>query len=423
MPERKPIKSDTDIRNAKPESAPYRRPVGRGLYLEVRPTGAKLWRYRYRLPNAEGIRRENLYAMGEYGKGGKDRGQFTLVEAEIERARLRELVKQGTHPVQERRERKAKVIRTSANTFKSIALKWLDTKRSSKSAEYIKQIERAFDNDVYPVIGDRPITAIDHADLSDIVDKKAATAPTVALLIQQWCGSVFRYAVKKRKASHDPSHMLRGTVERPPVKSKAPLLRADFPGFFEALEKHGGTRATKIALQLLLYTFVRPGELSGAPWPEFNLDAAIWKIPASRMKKGVEHWVPLSTEAVALLRELHKLTGGSDWLFPNVRDPKKPTTGKEFNVALGRMGYSGRFTAHGFRATAASALNDLGMRHDVIEAQLAHQERNKSRAAYNQATYWTARQELMQAWAGVVKQWAAGESISTSNVVALRAAS
>jgi integrase len=255
-----------------------------------------------------------------------------------------------------------------------------------------------------------------------VVDKKAKTAPAAAMMIQRWIGAVFRYAMKKGKATADPTYILRGSVERAPTKSKSPLLKSDFPSFFAALEKCGSNRTTKIALELLLYIFVRPGELCGGRWPEFDLDAAIWKIPAERMKGRLEHWVPLSRQAVQLLRELQTLTGGQQWLFPNSRDPKKHMTGKALNKALERMGYSGRLSAHGFRATASTALNDLGLRHDVIEAQLAHKERDKTRASYNQATYWSARQELMQTWADVVQQWAAGKDAATTNVIPLRAA-
>lgn len=420
---RKPIKTDADIRNAKPESAPYRRAVGRGLYLEVRPTGAKLFRYRYRLPGTDGIRRENLYAVGAYGKGGKERGEFTLAQAEVERNRLRELVKQGIHPVAQRREQRVKTLSEAANTFRSCALKWLELKRQSKSPAYIQQIERQLIADVFPHIGTRAMNSITHADVADVIDRKAGSAPTVAYLLQQHIGSIFRYSMRKGLANHDPAYVLRGTVERKPVQSKAPLLKADFPDFFKALHATNSNKTTKIALELLAHLFVRPGELCGATWPEFDLDGAVWKIPAERMKGRREHWVPLSPKAVALLRELHPLTGGQKWLFPNGRDPKnKHMTPKALNKSLYRMGYEGRFSAHAFRATASTALNDLGFRHDAIEMQMAHKEKNATRASYNMATYWDARVEMMKAWSRIIQQWASGKGPDSSNVVRLKAA-
>ena len=421
MPERKPIRNDLDIRNAKPEDSPYRRRVGKGLWLEVRPTGAKMWRYRYRLPNAEGKPVENLYAMGAYGKRGAKFGEFTLDEAIVERVRLRELVKQGKHPVQVRREDVRAVQSSNANTFKAVALEWLETKRATRSGYYIEQIERGLNDDLFPAIGTRPISSITHADLADIVDARAAKAPTVALLLQQWTGAIFRYAMRKGKAQVDPSYVLRGTVQRPTVKSKAPLLRHDFPAFMEDVATKGGNRQTQIALLLLLHLFVRPGELCGAKWAEFNLDAATWKIPAHRMKGRIEHWVHLSAPALALLRELHTLTGKSPMLLPNARDGKRTKSPKSLNKALERMGYAGRLSAHSFRATASTALNEMGMRHDVIEAALAHKERNKTRASYNHAIHWEARKVLMDKWAETIQQWAAGEPDKT-NVIQMRGA-
>lgn len=417
---RKPIRTDADIRNAKPEDRPYRRPVGHGLYLEIRPSGAKLWRYRYRLPDDQGVRRENMFALGEYGKGGKARGQFTLAEAEEERGRLRQLVKEGRHPVDERRDNRDQQITIAANTFKAVADAWIESKRPVRSAHYMKQIDRVFKEDVYPAIGGTPITSITHSELSDMLDKRAASAPSIALLMQQWIGAVFRFAIRKGKATVDPTYILRGSVERPPVQHKKPLLESEFPAFFAALDKFQGHRTTKIALQLLLYTFVRPGELCGARWSEFDLDGAVWRIPAERMKRRIEHWVPLSSPALEILRELKGITGASEWLFPNARDPKRSMTTKALNKALERMGYGGRFSAHGFRATASTALNDAGIRHDVVEAQLAHKDKNATRASYNQAIYWGARVAMMTTWALMVAAWRAGKETQAQNVVQLR---
>lgn len=430
MPERKPIRSDADIRNAKPEGAVYRRPAGHGLYLEVRPAtqahpqGLRLWRYRYRLPDDKGIRRENMFAMGAYGKRGPEHGEFTLAEAETERGRLRELVKQGKHPIHQRRERKQAAIAEASNTVRSVAEKWIDTKRG-KSPHYVRQIERAFREDVFPEIGDRPIASITSFDLSQIVETRAKRSAVVASFIQQWLGAVWKFAILKRYLpdGQNPAYLLRGTVERPQVQSKKPLLQSDIPAFMEALERSGGNLATKIALRLLMLTFVRPGELCGARWSEFDLDGAIWKIPAERMKRRREHWVPLSRQALELLRDLHKLTGGQQWLFPNLRDPEnKSMTPKALGEALERMGYKGRFSPHGARATASTALHDLGFRHDAIESQLAHMTRDKTSAAYNAAQYWGPRVNLMQAWADVIDAWARGEEYATQNVVPLQRA-
>lgn len=416
--ERKRITADVQIRNAKPEDRPYRLPVEKGLYLEVRPTGAKLWRYRYRLPDVEGVKRENLYALGAYGKRGAAAGEYTLEEAKQERARLRELVKQGKHPAAARKEARTAVIEAQANTFKAVALDWIAEGKKTWTPYYLKQIERGFRDDVYPAIGDRAITGIQPPDLSKIIKTKAETAPTVALLLRQWMGAVFRFAIAEHLATSDPTSSLRKTVKREPVKNKEPLRDRDIPAFMEALGKAGaaGVRPTLIALKVLLYTFVRPGELRGATWGEFNLDAAIWRIPAERMKNRKPHIVPLSAQAVALLRDLHKISGGQEWLFPNIRDPKRCMSMTTLNRLLERMGYGGRLSAHGFRATASTWLNEAGYRPDVIERQLSHKERNAVRASYNMAEYLPERRAMMQQWADAV------DAMASAKVVAIGAA-
>ena len=411
-PKRKPIRNDTDARNAKAEGTPYRRAAGKGLYLEVRPSGKKLWRYRYRLESPDGGKPENMFALGEYGKLGAAKGQYTLAEAEQERARLRELVKQGTHPLQARRERKQAVLEAGENTFKVVALDWIAENKASWTPYYLQQIERAFKDAVYDEIGGLPITSITSAHLLKIVKDKAKEAPTVALLLRQWIGAVFRYAIAHLKASADPTFAIRGSVKRLKPQHKKPLLPGDIPAFRKALAEARASRPITIAMELALYTFVRPGELRGAAWTEFDLDAALWRIPAERMKMGEEHLVPLSTQAVGLLRELKGRTGGEEWLFPNNRDPKRCISKTTLNRVIERMGYAGRFSAHGFRATASTWLNETGVRHDAIEKQLAHKERDAVRDAYNAAKYLPERRAMMQQWADAVDTMAEGKVAS-----------
>lgn len=394
--------TDAAIRNAKPGAAPFKLSAGKGLYVVVQPSGKKLWRYRYRLAGPDGIRRENMYALGVYGKRGPDKGEYTLAEAQEERARARELVKRGIHPAHDRQQRRKAVIEAQANTFKSVAEEWIAHNREHWTDYYRKQIERAFADVVYPDIGDLPITSITPPQLLKMVKAKAKVAPTVALLLRQWMGAVFRYAIGEHKASSDPSSAIRGTVKRRPVRSKEPLREKDIPAFRKALAESGGTRPTQIGLQLLLYTFVRPGELRGAAWKEFDLEGALWRIPGARMKMREPHIVPLSHQAVLLLEELRKYTGKGKWLFPNARDDARCMTMTTFNRALERMGYLGRLSAHGFRATASTWLNEQGVRPDVIERQLAHRERSAVRSAYNKAEYMPERREMMQRWATAV---------------------
>ncbi|WP_153010623.1 site-specific integrase, partial [Pseudomonas sp. ADP] len=210
----------------------------------------------------------------------------------------------------------------------------------------------------------------------------------------------------------DPAAALKGAIHRPKVEHRKPLSREQIGDFAKALDEYGGYRTTVIALRLMLLTFVRTVELRKAEWSEFDLDRAEWRIPAERMKMREPHVVPLSKQAVELLRELHTHTGGRGMLFPNYRNPKECMTATTLNRALERMGFNGKdsigFSAHGFRATASTILNEMGYRPDVIERQLAHAERNKVRASYNQAQYMEDRRNMMQEWADMVGEMTAG---------------
>lgn len=379
--------TDTRIRTAKRTRKPYKLTDSGGLHLEVRPSGAKLWRYRYRIAG-----KENLFALGEYPAIG-------LADARTERDKARKLVKQGIHPSHNRQALLVAQVAENANSFEAVALEWVAQHRAKWTPAYLKQVEGVMEADVFPYIGFLPIRNVTAAHLLEIVKRVAKRAPTVALLLRQWCSAVFRYAVSTLRADGDPTVALKGAITRPKVQHRKPLSQGDIPGFLKELEKSSGYRATTIALRLLLLTFVRPVELRAAEWSEFNLDRAEWRIPGERMKMREPHFVPLSLQSVELLRELHTLTGGQRLLFPNQRRPKTHMSCTTLNRVLERMGYGGKFSAHGFRATASTILNEMGYRPDVIERQLAHKERNAVRASYNQAQYLEERRKMMQAWA------------------------
>lgn len=414
--------TDTAIRQTKPGGKPVKLSAGKGLYLEVRPSGAKLWRYRYRIDG-----KENLFALGEYPErpiptgepaGDAERrrmaGVLTLAEAIRERDEARALTKQGIHPAHKRQARKAEQIARNANTFRAVAEEWIGKNRAKWSGYYLHQVASFLGADVFPVVGALPIRDITAAQMLRILDGVHNRAPTVALLLRQWSSAIFRYAVATLRADNDPVAALRGAFQRPKTRHKTPLTRADVPVFFQALEAYGGNAQTKAALRLAMLTFVRPGELRKAEWSEFDLDLVEWRIPAERMKMRETHVVPLSTQAVAVLKELRALTGGQRWLFPNQRRPREHMSMTTLNRALERMKFNGTesrdFSAHGFRATASTMLNELGFRPDVIERQLAHKERNQVRRSYNQAEYLVERQQMMQAWADQVDAMASGSN-------------
>jgi integrase len=383
--------SDSHARNARPKDKAYKLVDGNGLFLLVKPNGKRSWRYRYRIGGIE-----NMFAVGDYP-------QLGLKQARAARDDARLLVEQGTHPSEQRKADRLIVVSSAASTFKAISQEWISENKERWSAYYLRQVETILANEVYPHIGRLPMRKVHASHLLGILKRVAGRdAPTVAILIRQWCSAIFRYAVANLKADSDPSAALKGAISRPRVKHKRPLEASELRQLSERLEQTRSSASIGIAIRLLLLTFVRPGELRCAAWSEFDLGAKEWRIPAERMKMREAHIVPLSTQAVALLNELQKHGVMREQLFPNVRDPKRCMSPTTLNRSLERMGYSGKFSAHGFRATASTLLNEMGYRPDVIERQLAHGERNQVRASYNRAAYMAERRTMMQAWADFI---------------------
>ena len=389
--------SDVKARTAKAEEKPYKLADANGLFLLVNTNGSKLWRWKYRLDG-----KENLLALGRYPDVG-------LAEARKARDAARALVAQGTSPTQHKRAERAKRFVENANTFEAVAREWIGKRRTGWSANYIKQVETTLEADVFLKIGSLPIREVNAAQLLEIIQGiEARGAETVALLVRQWVSAIYRYAVSTLRADSDPAAALRGAISKPRVQHRKQLGRADIPKLSAALDAYGGHRSTVIAIRLLMLTFVRPGELRASTWQEFDLDRAEWRIPAVRMKMREAHVVPLSRQAIQLLKELQSSSIGRQWLFPNTRRPTDCMTMTTLNRALERMGFNGKgsigFSAHGFRATASTMLNELGYRPDVIERQLAHKERNQVRASYNRAEYLSERIVMMQVWADLLDE-------------------
>ena len=400
--------TDAKIRNAKAAEKPYKLTDGGGLYMEVRPSGVKLWRHRYRIAG-----KENVFAIGEYFND-KRTGHVSLDDARGERDKARVLVKQGIHPAHNRHAARLAQQAENANTFEAIAREWMAKKAAGGKGKawtpaYSLQVERALEADVFPYIGTLPIRSVTAAHLLEILQRvESRGAEVVALLIRQWSSAIFRYATATLRADADPAAALKGAIHRPKTVHHKPLARDQLANFVKALDSKGGYRTTVIALRLLLLTFVRTVELRAAQWAEFDLERAEWRIPEERMKMREPHLVPLSRQSVALLEELYTYTSGRDFLFPNYRNPKTCMSATTLNRALERMGFNGKgtidFSAHGFRATASTILNEMGYRPDVIERQLAHAERNKVRASYNQAEYLEERRVMMQKWANLIDE-------------------
>jgi integrase len=348
--------TDAKIRNRSASEKPIKLTDAGGLYLEIRPSGSRLWRYRYRIAG-----RENVYAIGEFcvappresdseAINRRASGRFTLAEARQERLRCRGLVKQGIHPAHNRQTRRAMQFAENANTFQAVALEWIEKKKPGWSPYYLRQVERFLASDVFPYIGALPIRGVTAANLLEIVRRvEGRGAKTVALLLRQWSSAIFRYAVATLRADSDPAAALKGAIGRFKTKHRKPLTRADLPRF-KALDSYGGYRTTVIALRLMLLTFVRTVELRAADWAEIDFDRAEWRIPAERMKMREAHIVPLSRQAVELLSELRTFTGGRSFLFPNYRRPNSCMTATTLNRALERMGFNGK-GKHGLFST------------------------------------------------------------------------
>jgi len=405
--------TDTRIRSEKPGNKARKVRDGRGLYLVVLPTGRRVWRIRYRKPGGA----DTYFTFGEYcrppagespdaAQSRRRSCRFTLSEARLECDRLRGLVKQGTNLSRHKKAEKALRDAETVNTFEAVAKEWI-SKQQRWSPKYLKQVTGGLERDVFPSFGDLPIREITaYQILSTLQSTEKRGAITMAKLESQWIGAVYRYAVASQRADGDPTSALRGALISHKVEHHRALRQDEIPEFLNILNSYGGHRSTVLALQLLLLTFVRPGELRQAKWDEFDLDKGEWRIPAERMKMNELHVVPLSCQVIELLRELQLLTGDQSWLFPNTRRPKGCMTETTLNRALERMGYNGKgtigFSAHGFRATASTLLNESNFRPDVIERQLAHKERNQSRASYNRAMYLPERAEMMQYWADFI---------------------
>lgn len=396
--------TDSHARNARPKDKSYKLTDGNGLLLLVHPNGQKFWRYRYKL-----FGKENMYAIGSYP-------QLGLRQAREARDWARGLVKQGRHPAHQRQADKFAGVEAAANTFTAIANEWIEQKKDGWTPYYLKQVRTVLGNDVFPYIGKMPIQDIKPVHILKIIRQVAdRDAKTVALLIRQWCSQVFCYAVATLRAEFDPCASLKGAVTRQKVQHKRALTPSEIVELKEKLDQDRGTPSVRLSIKLLLLTFVRPGELRQAMWAEFDLENDEWRIPAGRMKMRETHIVPLSKQAKALLLELKSISQERPQLFPNIRDPRRCMSMTTMNRYLERIGYAGKFSAHGFRATASTLLNEMGYRPDVIERQLAHRERNRVRASYNHATYMQERKAMMQEWADYVEVQRSG------NVVPIRA--
>ena len=384
--------SDAKVRNAKPQAKPYKITDGEGMFLLVTPSGSKYWRLKYHFAG-----REKLLALGVYP-------EVSLGDARERRAQARKTVAAGNDPGEVKREAKRLAVLQTENAFETVAREWYEQRKHEWKPSSAKTTLKRLERHIFPKLGKRPITSITAPEILSMLRViEGGGALDTAQRVMQMCGQVFMYAIATGRAERNPVPDLRGALKTPVTQHHAYLKAADLPEFLKKLEVYDGALQTQLALRFLLLTYVRTIELRGAEWPEIDFDKAEWRIPAERMKMKELHIVPLSRQAVAVLRELQKHTGNRQYLFPNQHNPVSFMSENTMLYALYRMGYHSRTTGHGFRSTASTILNENGFMPDVIERQLAHCERNKVRAAYNHAQYLPERRKMMQWWADYIE--------------------
>ncbi len=382
----------TAIRNAKAGAKPLRLYDAGGLYLEISPSGGRWWRFAYRFGG-----KRKLISLGVL----KD---VPLADARNGRDAARRLLTSGVDPGEQRKAEKRDAAGRAANSFEAVALEWYAKQAQVWVPHHASDVLRRLQSNLFPEIGAKPISEISAPALLAALRKiEHRGAHDLAHRVLQVASQVFRYGVATGRCERDPGPDLRGALAPHKSKHQAAVTTEELPALLRAIDGYVevGDKLTGYALRLLALTFVRTNELIAAEWSEFDLDAAVWIIPAPRMKMKTEHVVPLSRQALAILREVHFLGGGSRYVFPG-RNPDKPISNNTMLYALYRLGYKGKMTGHGFRAVASTTLNEAGYRSDVIERQLAHCERDEIRGAYNRAEYLPERKKMMQQWADML---------------------
>ena len=395
--------SDTAIRNAKPTKKQYKLFDGQGLFVLIHPNGSKYFRFRYKLNN-----KEKMMALGVYP-------ETTLKQARELRLEAQRLVSEGIDPVLFRQEEKSR-LETERNVqsllnernFEKVAREWLEVESVQMTPKHSKEARRSLENHVFSIIGAQPIDSVSTRDVKKVLLKLQGSGKIeTAHRIHQRIRSIFQFAIMNDWTERNPAADLYKLLQ-PVKKSRMQSLPLkELPEYLRSLDKADNLHyVTRTALKLIIMLFVRTRELIEAKWEEINFEQALWRIPAERMKMRVEHLVPLPTQAMKLIRELHSLTGHGIYIFPGDRNPNQPMSNNTLLYGgIYRMGYRSRATIHGFRTLASSILNESGeWNPDAIERQLAHSEKDQVRAAYNRAQYLEERKRMMQWYADYLEK-------------------
>jgi integrase len=396
--------TDTTVRSAKAGHKPRKISDGGGLFLLVQPGGGKLWRLAYRFGG-----KQQTQALGIYP-------EVSLAQARSGRNEAKKLLAQGIDPSAQRKRDKQVAAASAVNTFKVVATELMAKHEREGRAKRTLEKNRWLLEFAIAEIGDRPIAEITAPELLAVlrgIERRGRFE--TAKRLRSISGTVFRYAIATGRAERDPSADLRGALTVHQVNHRATIVEPKAIGaLLRAIEEFEGQLTTRAALRLAPHVFVRPGELRHAEWSEFDLDGAVWSIPATKMKMRRPHRVPLSRQSLAIIGEIKAITGNGRWLFPSVRTILRPISENTLNAALRRLGYGTEdMSSHGFRAMAATRLNETGRWNaDAIERQMAHQEANAVRRAYtHSAEYWDERVAMMQAWSDYLESLRVGGAV------------
>ena len=399
--------TELKCKSAKSQQKPYRITDGGGMYLEVMPNGSKYWRLKYRL-----MGKEKRLALGVYDT-------VSLAEAREGRDTAKKLIKAGEDPCFAKKEDRRERVLRAEHTFETVAREWHENKKAKWSPRYAANILDRMETDVFPYVGSRPIAEIAPLELLETIKRiEKRGANEVARRALQLSGQVFKYAIATARAVRNPAPDLTGALTAYKKTHYAALEAKDLPEFLDKLERNDARlyQQTRNAVRLLMMTFTRTTELIHAKWGEFDIENARWEIPAERMKMRKPHIVPLSKQALAILKEQKELSGKWEWVFPNSVRPIKPMSNNTILFAIGRLGYKGKMTGHGFRALAMSTIKEnLGYRHEVVDRQLAHAHRNEVDAAYDRAQFLTERKKMMQEWSDYLDAVASGGKVVVGN--------
>lgn len=411
MPKRIVPLTDIQVQKAKPAAEEYKLSDGLGLHVLVTPSGGKLWRLQYRFDG-----KQKTLALGTYPV-------ITLAAARQWRDDAKKLLANGVDPNANKKAQKAARVEANANSFEVVAREWYARIKETWSDSHAYWVKQRLEQYVFPAIGSRPIGEIKAPEVLSVLHRIETVAAETARRVKSTMGQIFRYAVGTGRAESDPTASLKGLLAARSKKHHPALTEPkDVAVLLRAIDGYKGTFPVKCALKFAPLVFLRPGnELLHAEWTEFDLEAAEWNIPIERLKllkrikeerKGQKHLVPLSRQAVEILKDLQALTGGNQYVFPNARSKSRPMSNGAIKGALDGMGFKGEMTAHGFRAMARTMIHErLNLSPDAIEVQLAHVVPDKLGRAYNRTQHIAERRGMMQKWADYLDGLKAGAKV------------